>query len=66
MILCNSNKIDNTVVKSYLVISLLNCLGMVCRKVVAEMLADWCEVDNILNKGPMGSRRQRCIIDAVY
>lgn len=34
------NKIDYTVVKFYWVISHLKCLGKVCEKVPAEMLAD--------------------------
>jgi hypothetical protein len=36
-------KDDDSKVKSYRVISLLNCLGKVIKKVVAIMLTDHCE-----------------------
>lgn len=44
------NKINYTVVKLSSVISLLNCIGKVCEKVAADMLAYWCEVYNVLHK----------------
>lgn len=40
VIICKQNKIDYVIVKSYQVISLLNCLGKVYEKVAAKMLAD--------------------------
>lgn len=63
--LSKPNRIDYIVGKSYQVISLPNRLGKVCEKVVAEMLADWCEVHHILHVGEMRSRRQRSTIETV-
>lgn len=60
-----SNKVDYTGVKTYQVISFLNCLGKVYEKVVAEVLADWYEVYHILYEDQMRSHRQRSAIDAV-
>ena len=51
------NKRDRTLVKSYRVISLLNCLGKVVEKVVAKQLSDFCEVNEKLHKGQMGARK---------
>lgn len=45
------NKIDYILVKSYRVISLLNCLGKVYEEVAAEMIADWCKVQHIWHEG---------------
>lgn len=59
------NKLDYTVVKSYRIVSLLNCLGKVYKGMAADMLADWCKVDGIVHERQMGSRRQRSTIDAV-
>ena len=58
------NKRDRTLVKSYRVISLLNCLGKVVEKVVAKQLSDFCEVNEKLHKGQMGARKYRSAIDA--
>lgn len=52
-------------VKAYRVISLLNCLGKVCEKVVADILAKWCKVNHVLHTGQMRWRRQRSAIYAV-
>lgn len=65
MMLHKPNKIDYNVVKSYNVISLLNYLGKVCKKIAAEMLAGWSEVHYILHEGQMRLRRQQSAIDAV-
>lgn len=53
--LYKQNKIDYTVIKSYRVIRLLNCLGKVYEKVVADMLANWFQVHTILHEGQMRS-----------
>lgn len=45
------NKLHFMSVKAYHMISLLNCLGKVCQKVVADMLAEWCEVNYIFHSG---------------
>ena len=56
---------DFTLVKSYRVISLLNCIGKVLEKVVAEQLSQFCESFCKLHVGQMGARKERCAIDAV-
>ena len=58
------NKRDRTLVKSYRVISLLNCLGKVVEKVVAEQLSQFCEANGKLHKGQMGARKHRSAVDA--
>lgn len=65
VLLRKPNKIDHSQVKSYRVISLLNCLGKVAEKVVADLLSEWCESSGKLHQGQMGSRKQRSCIDAV-
>ncbi len=52
-----SNKRDRTLVKSYRVITLLNCLGKVVEKVVAKQLSQFCEVNQKLHKGQIGARK---------
>ncbi len=56
---------DFNLVKSYRVISLLNCLGKVVEKVVAGLLLEYCENFSKLHQGQMGARKKRCAIDAV-
>ena len=58
------NKRDRSLVKSYRVISLLNCLSKVVEKLVAEQLAQFCEANEKLHKGQMGARKNRLAIDA--
>ena len=65
ILLRKPNKLDYTQVKSYRIISLLNCLGKVAEKVVAELIAEWCELSGSLHQGQMGCRKQRSCIDAV-
>lgn len=40
VMLCKPYKVDYTAVKSYPVISLLNCLGNICENVAAGILED--------------------------
>lgn len=61
----NPGKDDYTKVKSYRVISVLNCLGKVVERVVATILSDHCEWHGTFHPGQYGSRRQRSAIDAV-
>ncbi len=59
-----SNKRDHTLVKSYRVISLLNCLGKVVEKLVAEKLSLFCEAQEKLYKGQIGGKKHQSAIDA--
>lgn len=56
---------DYTTVKSYRVISLLNCLGKVAESIAARMISDYCEASGKLHNRQMGSLRRRSAIDAV-
>jgi hypothetical protein len=58
-------KDDYSKVKSYRVISLLNCLEKVVEKVVAMMLSDHCKRKGTFHPGQYGSRRHRAAVDAV-
>ena len=51
-------------VKSYRVISLLNCLGKIVEKLVAVQLSEFCEAKGKLHQGQTGGRKQRSSIDA--
>ena len=64
ILLEKNNKRDKSLVKSYRVISLLNCMGKLLEKVVAEELSLFCETHLKLHKGQMGARKNRCAIDA--
>ena len=57
------NKRDWALVKSYRVISLLNCLGKVVEKFVAEQLSQFCEAKEKLHKGQMRGRKNCSAID---
>lgn len=46
-------------------ISLLNCIGKVVEKVVADQLSRHCESHSKLHPGQMGARKERSAIDAV-
>lgn len=56
-------KLDYTTIKSYRVISLLNGLGKVCEKKVADLVAEWCKINHVVHEGQMGSRRKRSEIN---
>ena len=58
-------KRDYGLVRSYRVISLLNCMGKVIEKVVAEQLSQYCESYSKLHPGQMSGRKERSAIDAV-
>ena len=51
------NKRDRTLVKSYRVISLLNCLGKVVEKLIAEKLFQFCEAQEKLHREQIGGRK---------
>ena len=60
-----AGKRDWSSVKSYRVISLLNCLGKLVEKVIAELLSKYCEEFSKLHPEQMGARKQRCAIDVI-
>ena len=65
ILLEKGGKRDFGLVRSYQVISLLNCIGKVVEKVVAKELSHYCEDYSKLHLGQMGGRRERSAIDAV-
>lgn len=65
ILLRKANKADYTLVRAYRVISLLNCMGKIVEKVAAEAISEFCEATGALYRGQMGSRKNRCAIDAV-
>ena len=54
-----------TLVKSYRVISLLNCMSKVLEKVIVEQLSQLSESSLKLHPGQMRARKERYAIDAV-
>ena len=65
ILLEKGGKRDFRLVRSYQVISLLNCIGKVVEKVVAMELSGYCESYSTLYLGQMGGRKERSAIDAV-
>lgn len=65
ILLEKGGKRDLTLVKSYRVINLLNCMGKLVEKVIAEQLSQLSENLLKLHQGQMGARKERCAIDAV-
>jgi hypothetical protein len=65
VVLRKPDKPDYSKVKAYRVIALLNCLGKVAEKVVANKLSDLVERRDLLHQGQFGSRKGRSAIDAV-
>ncbi len=65
ILLEKGGKRDFGLVRSYWVISLLNCIGKVVEKVVAKELSQYCEDYSKLYPGQMGGRKERSAIDAV-
>ena len=59
------NKSDYSLLKSYLIITLLNCLGKIAGKIVANRLAYIGENSNLLEIEQMGGRKNYSAIDAV-
>lgn len=51
--LCKLDKLDYMTGKSYQLIK----LHKICGKVVADILAEWCEVNNVLDEGQMEFRK---------
>lgn len=58
------NKDDYSSSKSYRIVSLLNCLGKIAEKVIAERLAHFAETADLLYHDQIGGRKQKSAIDA--
>ena len=65
ILLEKGGKRDFGLVRSYRVISLLNCICKVVEKVMAQELSRYCEEYSKLYPGQMGDRKERLAIDAV-
>lgn len=65
ILLEKGRKRDLGLVRSYRVISLLNCTGKAVEKVVAKELSQYCENYSKLHPGQMGGQKERLAIDAV-
>ena len=65
VIIPKPGKADYTAVKSYRIVSLLNCLGKIAEKLAARRLAELCERHSLLDNDQMGGIRARCAQDAV-
>ncbi len=65
ILLGKGDKRDFGLVRSYRVISLLNCMGKLVEKVVAEQRSQFCEKFSKLHLGQIGGPKKRSAIDAV-
>ena len=64
-VLKKPNKSDYSFPKSYRIITLLNCLGKIAEKIVANRLAYFGENSNLLDIEQMGGKKNHSAIDAV-
>ena len=64
-VLKKPNKPDYSLPKSYRIITLLNCLGKIAEKIVANRLAYLGENSSLLDTEQMGGRKNHSAIDAV-
>jgi len=58
------NKENYSDFKSYRVISLLNCLGKISERIIAERLSYFAETTDLLHFDQIGNRKQKSAIDA--
>ena len=58
------NKDNYSDPKSYRVISLLNCLGKISERIIAERLSYFAETTDLLHFDQIGNRKQKSAIDA--
>ncbi len=66
IILKKSDKLNYSILKTYRIITLLNCLNKVAEKIIAMKLSYTAEInDKLLNFDQMKDRKQRSAIDAV-
>ena len=64
IVLPKLGKRDWSLPKSYRIIALLNCLGKVLEKIVAQRLGYLANTSKLLNDTQLGGRKQRSAIDA--
>ncbi len=66
IILKKSNKLNYSILKTYRIITLLNCLDKVAEKIIAVQLSYTAEInDKLLNFDQMKDRKQKSAINAV-
>ena len=63
-VLPKSKKPDYSVPKAHRIVALLNCLGKISEKIMANRLAYISEKYNILHPNQIGGRKQRSAVDA--
>lgn len=61
--LAKPNKPDYTLPKAYRIISLLNCLGKVSERIMANRLSAMAEAGPLLHPSQMGGRKKRSAVD---
>ena len=64
-ILAKPNKPDYQSPKAYRIIALLNCLGKIAEKLVAQRLSSLCESFQLLHQDQMGGRPHRSAPDSI-
>ena len=60
-----SNKDDSADPKSYRLISLLNCLDKISKRIIAERLSFYAETTDLIYNDQIDSKKQKSAIDAV-
>jgi ribonuclease HI len=65
-ILKKPKKLDYSIPKAYRVISLLNCLGKVSERIIAQRLSYLAETTNLLFPTQIGGRQKKSAIDAAF
>lgn len=63
-ILKKASKPDYSLPKAYRVIALLNCLGKISERILAQRLGYLAETTHLLHKSQMGGRKKKSAIDA--
>ena len=64
VILPKPNKPDYSVPKAYRIISLLNCLGKVLERILAQRLGEMAETGPLLHNSQMGGQKKKSAVDA--
>lgn len=63
-ILRKSGKDNYSVAGAYRPIALLSCLGKILKTIITRQISHWAEVNDVVEQGHMGGRRQRSTEDA--